>query len=164
MMSILSNTPDHHKGPQQFIDFLSTTIKIYDGNAQDLWALLQQALTLSEYAHFTECFDHNNFTAFANAVAQDQQQQDDILAAPSAILAKPIDLACVLEFHPESKESPEDFLECFRECYESYSSDLARDFNAINAQYNSMLLNCLLPSVATVVKTNDLDCVEAAPN
>ncbi|GCC22821.1 hypothetical protein chiPu_0001211 [Chiloscyllium punctatum] len=97
-------------------------------------------------------------------MAQDQQRLDNTFAAASTILAKPIDLNHILELHSKSTESAEDFLESFRECYESNSGDRALNFHAVNTKYNAVLLNCLPSSVATAVKTNNLDWVDANPN
>ncbi|GCC29647.1 hypothetical protein chiPu_0008090 [Chiloscyllium punctatum] len=56
---------------------------------------------------------YNDFAALTKAVAQEQQRQDDILAAASVILTKPIDLTHILKLRSRSKESAEDFLERF---------------------------------------------------
>ncbi|GCC24150.1 hypothetical protein chiPu_0002550 [Chiloscyllium punctatum] len=144
-MSIRSNAPDCHNAPQHFVDFLNTKIKVYDGTAQDLWALIQQILTRTEYTLFTERFGYHDFAGLAKAIVQDQQEQDDILAAASAILAKPIVRTHTFERGPKIKESAKDFLERFQECCESCFGDRGLNFHVANAKYNSMLLNCLRP-------------------
>ncbi|GCC23235.1 hypothetical protein chiPu_0001629 [Chiloscyllium punctatum] len=136
IMSILSNAPDHHKAPQQFVDFLNNMIKVSDNTVQDLWALIQHTFTNTEFARFTERIGYNDFAALTNAVAQDQQRQNDILAAASAILAKPIDLTLILELHLKSKDSAEDFLEHLT-YYESCSGARALNFHVVNGKYNS---------------------------
>lgn len=52
IMAILSQIPDHRKSPASFVDHLRTTMRIYHTDFQDLWAVIQQIITLSKHTRF----------------------------------------------------------------------------------------------------------------
>ncbi|XP_067860761.1 uncharacterized protein [Heptranchias perlo] len=164
IMAILTGMPDRKKSPTSFVDFLWTTILVYNAESRDLWALVQQVLTPAEHARFLANLQFADHAALANHHAQNDARERAILTALTTTLQKPIDISKVLDTKPKRGEGAEEFLERFSEVYRSQSGDANYRNGANSPQYCAILINCLPTQVSEAIKTNNMDWSDNSPS
>uniref|UniRef100_UPI00398F8C65 uncharacterized protein n=1 Tax=Pristiophorus japonicus TaxID=55135 RepID=UPI00398F8C65 len=157
LMSILTSAPNKNTCPQRFIEFLSRTIRVYQADSRDLWSLVQQVLTGSEWTRFKEALGYQTHDALEVAHANNENRETMILDAVHVVLRKPVDITKVLDMKPKKGETVEEFLERFKEVYGTQSGDQVFSKGQPSPQFCSMLMNCLPGTVATAIRPNNLD-------
>ena len=159
MWMIMNNAPDKKTKPEDFIEHLMSTIRIYQATSRDLYSLCCMTLSAAEREKWQRFLGDNitSWVEFQTAQPQATNQIDLIRTALRKTLQQPLDLFRVLSCEPKGEEDGPEFFDRFCSTYATYAGDT--DFNAggVSPHFNALLMQCLPDDVCKSIKTHTLD-------